>query len=401
MVIRGFGASELVFPLLIVLERGKVSVCGVSSSCEVGNSGRVGDGNISSAVISISEYDGVVTAVGITKPSEGKNISVESSGKRELESTNIMLDGTKDVSLVLSIRLSSSSCEVRSSDRVGDENISSAVISVSECDGVVTTVGITKLSEGKNISVEKSGRNVSESANIMLDGTKDVSLVLSIRLSIILESGLDTLRDIGGSDSRTEDKGVGNVERERLKNISSVVIRSFGASELVFPLLIVLERGKVSVCGVSSSCEVGNSGGVGDGNISSAVISVSECDGVVTAVGITKASEGKNISVESSGKRELESTNIMLDGTKDVSLVLSIRLSSSSCEVRSSDRVGDGNISSAVISVSECDGVVTTVGITKLSEGKNISVEKSGRNVSESANIMLDGTKDVSLVLSI
>ena len=148
--------------------------------------------------------------------------------------------------------------------------------------------------------------------------------VISIRLSIVLESGLDTLRDIGGSDSRTGDKGVGNVDGERLKYISSVVIRGFGASELVFPLLIVLERGKVSVCGVSSSCEVGSSGGVGDGNISSTVISVSECDGVVTAVGITKPSEGKNISVESSRKRELESTNIMLDGTKDVSLVLSI-----------------------------------------------------------------------------
>ena len=92
MVIRGFGASELVFPLLIVLERGKVSVCGVSSSCEVGSSGGVGDGNISSTVISISEYDGVVTAVGITKPSEGKNISDEVSGRRESES--FMLDGT-------------------------------------------------------------------------------------------------------------------------------------------------------------------------------------------------------------------------------------------------------------------------------------------------------------------
>ena len=245
VVIRGFGASELVVPLLTVLERGKVSVSGVSSSCTkkdvVRNNGRVGDGNISSAVISLSECGVVVTTVGRTKPSEGKSLSVESSGRREAESIDIMLDGTNGMSL-----------------------------------------------------------------------------------AIVLESGLDTLRDIGGSDSRTEDKGVGNVDGERFKNVSSVVTWGFGATELVVPLLTVLERGKVSVSGVISSCEVGKSGRVEDGNISSAVISIPEYSGIVTTVEIAKTSEGKNISVEKSEKTESESTEIMLDVTNDVSLVLSI-----------------------------------------------------------------------------
>ena len=145
----------------------------------------------------------------------------------------------------------SSSCtkndEVRNNGRVGDGNISSAVISVSECGVVVTTVGRTKPSEGKSVSVESSGRREAESTDIMLDVTNGMPLVLSIiiRLSILLESGLDTLRDIGGSDSRKEDKGVGNVDGERLKNVSSVVTWGFGATELVMPLLTVLERGKV------------------------------------------------------------------------------------------------------------------------------------------------------------
>ena len=251
MVTWGFGASKLVVPLLTVLERGKVSVSGVSSSC--------------------------------TK---------------------------KDV--------------VRNNGRVGDGNISSAVISLSECGVVVTTVGRTKPSEGKSISVESSGRREAESIDIMLDGTNGMSLVLSVGLSIVLESGLDTLRDIGGSDSRTEDKGVGNVDGERFKNVSSVVTWGFGATELVVPLLTVLERGKVSVSGVISSCEVGKSGRVEDGNISSAVISIPEYSGIVTTVEIAKTSEGKNISVEKSEKTESESTDIMLDVTNDMSLVLSI-----------------------------------------------------------------------------
>ena len=75
---------------------------------------------------------------------------------------------------------------------------------------------------------------------------------------------------------------------------------------------------------------------------------------------------------------------------------------SSSCtkkdELRNRGRVGDGNILSAVMSLSECGVVVTTVGITKLSEGKNISDEESGRTESES--FMLDDTTDMPLVLT-
>ena len=138
-----------------------------------------------------------------------------------------------------------SSCEVRKSGRVGDGNIFSAVKSIPEYSGIVTTVEIVKTSEGKNISVEKSEKTESESTDVMLDGANDMPLVLSIGLSIVLEIGLDTIRDIGGSDSRTDDKGVGNVDGEILKNVSSVVTWGFGASKLVVPLPTVLERGKV------------------------------------------------------------------------------------------------------------------------------------------------------------